>query len=88
MNRISRLLKIKERECNHELLLSMKNLWELGASPFPYIVPVLPRPLPTDLVKGEDFVFTDLLKLISGGSSQADSTLKSFVQLDYLQLLS
>ena len=48
MDRISWLLDIIEREHNHKLLLSMKNLQELGANPFPYIVPVLPRPLPSD----------------------------------------
>ena len=53
----------------------MKNLQELGASPFPYIVPVLPHPLPAKLVKGEHFVLTDLLKLILGSSSQADYAL-------------
>ena len=47
-----------------------KNLEELGTSIFPYIVPVLPRPLSEELVKGEHFVLADLLKLISGSSSQ------------------
>ena len=31
---------------HHELLLSAKNLQDLGASHFPYMVHVLPRPLP------------------------------------------
>ena len=75
LDRISRLLEITERQRNHELLLSIKNLWELGASPSPYIVTVLPRSLPAELVKGEHFVLTDLLKLMSGRSSQVDSTL-------------
>ena len=49
---IKQLLKITEGERNHELLLSVKNLQELGDSPFPYIVPVIPRPLPAELIKG------------------------------------
>ena len=69
LDRISQLLKITERERNHELFLSMKNLHELGASPFPYTVHVLPRPLPNELVKGEHFVLVDLLKLLLGSSS-------------------
>ena len=73
--RISQLLKITKREYNHELLLSVRNLRELGTSPFPYIVSVLPRLLPDELVKGEHFFLSDLLKLIPGGSSQSDSTL-------------
>ena len=81
LDSISWQLEIKERERNHELLLSMKNLQELGASIFPYIVPVLPRPLP-----GEHFVLSDLLKLISRGSLQAESALETFFWPDYLPL--
>ena len=66
---ISRFLEITKRERN-ELLLSMKNLQELGSNPFPYIAP---RPLPREAVKGEHFVLVDLLKLIPGSSSQAGS---------------
>ena len=73
LDRIRRLLEIIERERNHELLLSTKNLQELGSSPFSYIVPVLPCPLLEELVKGEHFVLPDLLKLILGSSSQAGS---------------
>ena len=49
----------------------MKNLQKLGASPFPYIVSIIPRPLPTELIKGEHFVLADLLKSIPSSSSQA-----------------
>ena len=86
LDRISRLLEITERERNHELLLYVKNLQELGVSPFPYIVHVLPRPMPTKLVKGKHFVLADLLKPILGNSSQADSSLESLVRSDYLPL--
>ena len=68
---IRRLLEITEGKCNHELLLSMKNLRELGVSPFPYIVLVIPCSLPAELVRGNHFVLVDLLKSISGSSSQA-----------------
>ena len=53
----------------------MKNLQELCANPFPYIVPVIPLPLPTELVKGEHFVLVDLFKSILGsqeGSAQTE----------------
>ena len=70
LKHIRRLLEIIEGEHNHELLLSVKNLRELGASPFPYIVPVIPRPLPTELIRGKHFVLVDLLKSIPGSSSQ------------------
>ena len=67
---ISRWLEITERERN-ELLLSMKNSQELSSSPFPYIAPVIPHPLPGEVVGAEHFVLADLLKSISGSSSQA-----------------
>ena len=74
MERIKRLLEIKKAERNHELLFSVKNLQELGASPFRYIVPIIPRLLPEELTRGENFVLTDLLKSISGISAQGGST--------------
>ena len=67
------ILKITEREHNHKIFLFVKNLQELGASPFPYIVPVIPRLLPEELIKGEHFIFADLMKSIPGSSSQAGS---------------
>ena len=74
LERIKRLLEITEVERNHELLLSIKNLWELGVSPFPYIVPIIPRPLPIELIRGEHFTLADLLKSIPGSFAQAGST--------------
>ena len=65
---ISRLLEITERERN-ELLLSVKNSQKLGSNHFPYIAPVIPRPLLGEVVRGEHFVLYDLLKSISGSSS-------------------
>ena len=59
------LLEIIERE----LLLSVNNLQDLGANPFTYIVPIFPHPLPNEVVKGEHFFLTDLLKSLPGGSS-------------------
>ena len=56
LDHICRLLEITRRECHHELLLFVKNLQDLGANPFPYTVPVLPRPLPSKVVKVEHFV--------------------------------
>ena len=58
-------------ERNHELLLTVMNLRELGNCPFPYIILVVPRSLPVEVIKGEHFVLDDLLKLVLGSSSQA-----------------
>ena len=62
-------IEITARERRYELLLSVKNLQELGTSPFSYIVPVLPHPLSNEVVKGEHFVLANLLKSLPGGSS-------------------
>ena len=62
----SRLLEVTEREHNKPLL-SVKNLQELGSSPFPYIAPVIPRLLPGEVVGGEYFVFADILKEVNLG---------------------
>ena len=66
LDHIRWLPEIIEGERNHELLLFVKNLQELGIDPFPYIVPIIPRSLPKEIIKGEHFVLANLLKLISG----------------------
>ena len=47
----------------------MKNLHDLKCHSFPYNVPIIPHPLPSNIVDGEHFVTTDLLSLIPGSSS-------------------
>ena len=58
LDRIRWLLEITERKRDHKLLLSTKNLQELGASPFPYIVPIIPRSLLEELIKGVNILFS------------------------------
>ena len=70
LERIRRLLEITEVMRNHKLLLSVKNLQEFGASPFRYIVPIIPRSLLEELVRGEHFFLVDLLKSILGCSAR------------------
>ena len=70
LDRIRWLLEITKKEHNHKILFSAKNMQDLGASPFPYIVPVIPCPLPKELVKGEHFVLADLLKSIPAAPLQ------------------
>ena len=69
--KIQKLLEISERERHHEFLLIVRNLRELSHSPYPYILPVIPRPLPIEIVEGEHYVIVDLLNLASGSSSLA-----------------
>ena len=49
----------------------MKNLHDLSRHPSSYSIPIIPRPLPSEVVEGEHFVAADLLSLIPGGSSLA-----------------
>ena len=69
LENIRQLLEIMEAQHNLELLLIVKNLRELGGNLFSYIIPIVPRSLPAEVIKGEHFVLIDLLKLVSGSSS-------------------
>ena len=63
---IQKLLEISERERHHEILLTVRNLRGLSRNPSPYILPVIPRPLPTEIVEGEHYVIANLLNLAPG----------------------
>ena len=69
--KIQRLLEISEHEWHHEFLLTVKNLHDLSRYPSPYNVPIIPHPLPSEIVEGEHFFTANLLSLIPGGSSLA-----------------
>ena len=47
----------------------MKNLHDLSRHPTPYSVPIILRPLPSEIMEGEHFVTVELLNLIPGSSS-------------------
>ena len=72
--KIQKLLSISERERHHKILLTARNLRELSRNPYPYIIPVIPHPLPTEIVEGEHYVIVDLLNLASGSSSTAKTS--------------
>ena len=69
--KIQRLLEISERELHHEILLTVKNIRELSRSPSPYIITVILRPFPVEMMEGEHYVIADLLNLALGSSSPA-----------------
>ena len=50
--KIRRLLEISEQERHHEVLLTMKNLHDLRCHLFPYIFPIIPCPLPSEVMEG------------------------------------
>ena len=64
-------MKIFEQERHHEVLLTMKNLHDLSRHPSLYIIPIIPHPLPSEVVEGEHFVAADLLSLIPDSASPA-----------------
>ena len=68
--KIQKLLEISEREQYHKIFLNVRNLCELSLSPYPYILPVILRPLPTEIVESEH-VIADLLNLAPGSLSPA-----------------
>ena len=72
--KIQKLLKISEQERRHEILLTTRNLRELSHSPSSYIILVIPRPLPIEIVEGEHYVIDDLLNLAPGNSSPAKTS--------------
>ena len=45
--KIRRLLEISDQDRHHEVLLTMNNLHDLSRHPSPYIVPIIPCPLPS-----------------------------------------
>ena len=67
--KIQKLLEISERERHHEVLLTVNNLCELICNPSSYILSVIPRPLPAEVVEGEHYIVADLLTLVPGSSS-------------------
>ena len=69
--KIQRLHEISEQERHHEILLTVKNLRELSRSPSPYIIPVIPSPLPAEIVEGEHYVIANFLNLAPSSSSLA-----------------
>ena len=58
-----------------------RNSRELVIWTFPYIIPVVPCSLPSELVEGEKFVLTDLYKSSSGSSSQAATAQEDQVEV-------
>ena len=69
LEKIRKLLEISELERHYEVLLTLKNLADVRRSPTRYSLPIIPRPLPSEIVEGEHFVTTDMLSLIAGSAS-------------------
>ena len=66
--KIRRLSEIFEQERHYKVLLTPDNISIMRRNPAPYTLPIIPRPLPSDIVEGEHFVLADLRRLISSSA--------------------
>ena len=67
-DKIRRLSEIFEQEWHYKVLLTLDNISFVRRNPTPYTLPVIPPPLPSDIVEGEHFVIADLRRLISSSA--------------------
>ena len=76
--KIRRLLEVSERECHCKVMPTPENISVVRYNPTPYSLPIIPRPLPSDVVEREHFVVADLRRLVSrGASSSRDPTVEA-----------
>ena len=71
IEKIRRILEIFEREHHYQVLLTRENISVVRHNLTPYTFPVIPRPLPSNVVEGEHFVLTDVRRLASGSASSS-----------------
>ena len=71
IEKIRRLLEISKRERHYQVLLTRENIASLRRNPDPYTLPVIPRPLPSNVVEREHFVLIDVRRLVSGSASSS-----------------
>ena len=71
IEKIYRLLEISERERHYQVLLTRENIFTVRHNPAPYTLPVIPRPLPSNVMEGEHFVLADVRRLVSGSASSS-----------------
>ena len=71
IEKIRRLLEISERERHYQVLLTQENIAAVRRNPDLYTLPVIPRPLPSNIVEGEHFVLADVRRLVSSSASSS-----------------
>ena len=69
LEKIRRLLEISEQLRHYEVLLTLKNLDDVRRNSTPYSLPIIPCPLPSEIVDGEHFITADMLYLTAGSAS-------------------
>ena len=68
MKKFAGCWRFSERERHCKVLLTLKNLSDMRRNPDPYSLPIIPCPLPSEIIDGEHFVTVDLLRLILDGA--------------------
>ena len=71
IEKICRLLEISEWERHYQVLITREKISAVRNNPAPYTLPVISRPLPSNVVEGEHFVLADVLRLASGSASSS-----------------
>ena len=71
IEKIHRILEIFERERHYQVLLTRENISAMRHNPAPYTLPVIPRPLPSNVMEGELFVLADVQRLASDNASSS-----------------
>ena len=71
LEKIRRLLEISEQDHHYEVLLTSKNLVDVRRNPAPYNLPIIPHPLPSEIVDEEHFITANLLNLTAGSASSS-----------------
>ena len=71
IEKIRRLLEISEWERHYQVLITRENISAVRHNPTPYTLPVIPRPLPSNVVEVEHFVLVDVRRLVSGSASSS-----------------
>ena len=63
---------ISEQERHYKVLLTPDNISAVRRNPTPYTLPVIPLPLPKNIVEGEHIVIANLRRLISSSARPSD----------------
>ena len=71
IEKIRPILEISEREQHYQVLLTQANISAVRHNLAPYTLPVIPRPLPSNVVEGEHFVLADVRRLASDNASSS-----------------
>ena len=71
IEKIRRLLEISELESHYQVLLTRENISAVRHKLASYTLPIIPRSLPSNVVKGEHFVIADVRCLVSGSVSSS-----------------